>query len=357
MIQDLSVLFELRRPTMVTQKRQQPVSSLAFDALYAVLTIVLAVGIFIDVWSHSTFGPDQSVLSPYHFLFYSAMGTIGGLLLFTHTTNLRQGYKWSAALPVGYGFSFFGVIFFTVAGIFDLGGHALFGFETGLEAIMSPTHMMLFIGWFIVAIAPIRAAFHKFKSEPARNLGQQLPMILALVSALCAATLASFYYTPLNEMSYAVQEMRVLNEEDALVMEIAGIFIQTGVLMSVLTWIISNIKLKVGILSLLFFLFGVLLAITNLAPIAIVNTFLGGILIEVAYQILQPTRQQVLRFCLFGFVAPILLWGSYYGFYLVSGVGGGLWVTGYVWLGTVFQTGFIGLALAYFVTQKQEGAK
>ena len=356
MIQDISVLFELRRPLAVTQKRQQPVSSLAFDALYAVLTLVLAAGIFIDVWSHSTFGPDQSVLSPYHFLFYSSMGTIGGLLFFTHTNNLRKGYKWSAALPVGYGFSFFGVILFTASGMLDLSGHALFGFETGLEAVMSPTHMMLFIGWFIVALAPIRAAFAKFKINPAKHLGQQLPMILALVSALCAVTLASFYYTPLSVVSNGVQEMRTLDEDFAQVIEIASIFIQTGVLMTVIIWVISQIKLKVGAVALLFFLFGVLLAITTLNPIAIINASLGGILLEIAYQVIQPTRKQVLRFCLFAFLAPILLWGSYYGFYLISGVGGGLWVTGYVWLGTVFQSGFIGLALAFFATSKTESA-
>ena len=198
MIQDLSFLFEFRRPTLAMQKRAPILSTIAFDRLYAFLSFVLAIGIFIDVWSHSSFGPDQSVLSPYHFLFYSSMATIGGLLIWTHSQNVRQGYAWASALPVGYGFSFFGLMMFAISGGIDLLGHAVFGFETGIEAVMSPTHVFLFIGWFIIAIAPIRAAFARQKTRPAANLFQQLPVIIAAMSALCAVTVATIYYTPLS---------------------------------------------------------------------------------------------------------------------------------------------------------------
>ena len=49
MIQDLSFLFEFRRPTLAMQKRAPILSTIAFDGLYAFLSFVLAIGIFISI--------------------------------------------------------------------------------------------------------------------------------------------------------------------------------------------------------------------------------------------------------------------------------------------------------------------
>jgi len=50
------------------------------------------------------------------------------------------------------------VLIFGAAGTVDLYGHALFGFESNIEALLSPSHLFLFTGWFLILFAPIRAA-------------------------------------------------------------------------------------------------------------------------------------------------------------------------------------------------------
>jgi len=47
-----------------------PTSSLAFDWVYTILVFLLSAGIFLDGWSHSEYGPDQSVFSEYHLLYF-----------------------------------------------------------------------------------------------------------------------------------------------------------------------------------------------------------------------------------------------------------------------------------------------
>ena len=38
-----------------------PTSTLAFDWVYTALVFLVTIGIYMDGWSHSSFGPDQSV--------------------------------------------------------------------------------------------------------------------------------------------------------------------------------------------------------------------------------------------------------------------------------------------------------
>jgi hypothetical protein len=55
----------------------RPVSTLAFDWLYSVLVLLMSAGVYMDGWSHIEYGPDQSVFSEYHLLFYSSLTMIG----------------------------------------------------------------------------------------------------------------------------------------------------------------------------------------------------------------------------------------------------------------------------------------
>jgi hypothetical protein len=111
----------------------RPVSTLAFDWLYSVLVLLLTAGIYMDGWSHIEYGPDQSVFSEYHLLFYSSLVMIGLWLVGNSFRYILQGYKGFNAIPVGYTLSLIGVFIFGVGGVLDLTGHTLFGFETGME--------------------------------------------------------------------------------------------------------------------------------------------------------------------------------------------------------------------------------
>ncbi len=350
MVGDLATLLELRRPAAKTVRMGSPTSTLAFDALYAFLSLLVVIGIFIDVWSHNAFGPDQSVLSAYHFLFYTSMAVIGGMLLYVHTQNLRAGYRWASALPVGYGLSFFGVLFFGVSGVFDLAGHALLGFETGLEAILSPTHNALFLALFLVGLGPARAILARHTPGELLSTREMLTIVVAALALLSPLTFALLAFTPLSDMSLAVQAERFSSAGTAFQLELSGIFIQTLVIMGVLLWFVSRVRLPLGGITLLFAVYGLLLSIISIYPAAIAVTALAGVGVELVYRLTQPTLASPLRFRLFGLFAPMAIWAMFYGFYAATGIGGGIWFSNYIWSGAIVQSGLFGFGLAFFAT-------
>jgi hypothetical protein len=152
---DIRQFFDLRDARQLDRTKAR--STPAFDLTFAIVTLLAIVGLWLDVWSHVTYGADQSIFSEYHLLFYSATVMAGVFLAYTGITNLMAGYRWSDALPVGYSLSLAGIIFFGIDGVVDLTSHAIWGFETGLEALNSPTHIGLFAGIFVFASGPIRA--------------------------------------------------------------------------------------------------------------------------------------------------------------------------------------------------------
>jgi hypothetical protein len=44
------------------------------------------------------------------------------------------------------------------------------------------------------------------------------------------------------------------------------------------------------------------------------------------------------------------MWTVYYVFFIVTGIGGGIWFTGYIWAGSIVEAGIVGYALAFLMT-------
>ncbi len=234
---DIRQFFDLRdaRHLDRTKARSTP----ALDITFAVVTLLAVVGLWLDVWSHVTYGADQSIFSEYHLLFYSATVMAGLLLEYTGITNILAGHRWSDALPVGYSLSLAGIIFFALDGCVDLATHAIWGFEAGLEALNS---------------------------------------------------------------------------------------------------------------TLIFGLYCLLTMLATRIPIFLPIWLIVGILSDVAMVILKPSPGDIWRFRAFGAIVPLLMWSVYYGFFIISGLGGGIWFTGYIWTGTIVEAGLIGFFLAFLMT-------
>src|SRR3981081_1733613 len=112
---DIRQFFDLRDARQLDRTKAR--STPAFDLAFALVTLLAIVGLWLDVWSHVTYGADQSIFSEYHLLFYTATVMAGLFLAYTGITNLLAGYRWSDALPVGYSLSLAGIIFFGMDGV------------------------------------------------------------------------------------------------------------------------------------------------------------------------------------------------------------------------------------------------
>ncbi len=329
-----SVRLSIARQT----SEKPPISTLAFDWVYAILVFLVTAGIYLDGWSHSTFGPDQSVFNEYHLLFYTSLVAISFWLFGTAILNYRQGFNGFAALPAGYKLSALGIIVFGLTGVIDLTGHALFGFEVELEALFSPSHMGLFLGWAFISIGPARATYYRklYLKKEAMPLNGMLPALLSWVSFLNVLAFVSM------EFFATTQQWMLVNERPSIdyyghLLGVTGVIIQTAIIVGCLTWLTFRFSLPIGSL-LLFFLIYALYDSINKLDLALIPVFLvTGIFCDILYVLLKPNATRQLQLHLFNVLIIAILWGSFYSFIFATNFGGGVWYTPYIWIGSIVQ--------------------
>jgi Tol biopolymer transport system component len=165
-----------------------PPSSPAFEWLMGVLAALLIGGLDLDIWAHSHGRVDQSFFTPWHAVLYGAMALNGIVLGIVMARNvLRNRLPWRRALPAGYGLSLIGVIAFAIGGGLDLAWHTLFGIEEDIQALLSPTHLILATSAALILTGPLRSAAIRISaSTPARwrELGPAVLSVSAVFTLL-----------------------------------------------------------------------------------------------------------------------------------------------------------------------------
>jgi len=118
----------------------------------------LVIGLFVDGYAHTEIidTETEDFLTPWHALFYS--GFVFTTLVVARIAQRRADptITW-ASLPTGYSIAAAGLIVFAIGGVGDGIWHTVFGVESGLDALLSPTHLLLFVGLVSILTAPARA--------------------------------------------------------------------------------------------------------------------------------------------------------------------------------------------------------
>ncbi len=196
----------IKQRPLDTTKARRPASSVGEDLATGALGLWLIIGLFTDGWAHLHMPGLETFFTPWHGLLYggfaASAGWIGLLALRSH----RRGWAWPLALPVGYSMAAAGVIIFGAAGLGDMVWHVVRGVESGIDALLSPTHLMLLTGAALLLTAPLRSGWAR-PSLPGRpSLRDELPaaVSLSLVTALAAFFLlyASVFAGPAASAAY-----------------------------------------------------------------------------------------------------------------------------------------------------------
>lgn len=159
----------------------RPAPSAFYDWSMTLASLWCSGGILLDAWYH--FHNDiETFFEPAHALLYAGLFASYAFTAIAAWRFHRQGYPWRRALPRGYEITVAGLVVFLVGGILDMIKHTLWGFEEGFNALLSPTHLMIGAGIFLMVGGVVRSAI--VRDRPASTLSAQLPYLLGLASMM-----------------------------------------------------------------------------------------------------------------------------------------------------------------------------
>jgi hypothetical protein len=256
-------------------------------------------------------------------------------------------YQRHGRIPVGYGLGFVGLALFAAGGLGDLVWHMAFGVEVDLEALLSPTHLALFVSGILVVSSPLRAAW----SDP----GSRTLALPALLSMTIVTATVAFFHMHLSPFltdamraepySFAARVDPRAGEwlADELLLEgFASILLTTIILIAPTLLLLRRWRLPAGSLTLMF---GVVVAlVSSLTGFEMEETIAAGDLLAGR---LQPSRSPATVLRVVGFAVPVVLWLTYFAvlatFYSVG------WSVE-LWSGITVMSGLAGLGLATLMT-------
>lgn len=342
-------------PGIPREERRGPAPpNFTLDLLTGIVGLVLAAGFLLDSWAHLHI-PIETFFTPYHAVFYSAMVAGSVILAITARRNYRLGYRGGDMLPAAYQSALWGVPVFFAGGIGDLIWHTFFGVEDRIEAVTSPTHLIIGLGVLLVTGAPIRSALAQRLSV--RSLRAQLPLIFALATWLEFIHLGTAYgYDPGAARMYAPPQAAAYGGDyftnTALLLfhegtGMAVIIVQTLVMMGVAVWMVARFALAPGALTLLFVLGNGMIAAALGEGTPFLGTVLamcvaGGATADLIVARTRPGPDRPVAFGFFGVLVPGVYYGTYF---LVTALTGGFWWSWALTLGAIVWSMLCGLAL------------
>lgn len=320
------------------------ISDATFETAFVGILVWFITGVLLDVRSH-THGADETFFTLEHAVFYSAflaMATLLGIVIYQ---NRESGATWREAIPPGFGWSIVGIVIFAVGGVGDMLWHEIFGVEADIEALLSPTHLLLTIGAALFVSGPIRASWrsdYESRSTPARYA----PIVSASIT-LSIFTFITLYIHPVTEPVASVAHPAA---STATASGLAGILVHTAVLMGFVLVLILHFEIPRGSLTILLTSNSVAMSVINDQYLFIPVFITAGLTTDLLYWWLKPSLRRRQRLRVFAAAVPLILYSLYFGGILV--VTGIAW-TVHLWTGAIVSAGIVGLLVAEFAALVQ----
>src|SRR5260370_570665 len=294
--------------TLPEAKSDVLVSSVRFDVLMGVVGMVFVGGLYLDGWAHAHGLVDRTFFTPWHAVLYSAYALDAAVLVATLLRNHARGYAWMRAMPAGYELSMLGVPLFALGGAGDMFWHILFGFEVGIQPLLSPTHLVLAMSGLFILSGPLRAALRRSSSASKPGRFKLFPMLLSLTTVWSALTFFSEYAHPFVNTFLVIYGLGNGQQSWGA----AGILLQAALLMGLILLAVRRWQLPLGALTLMFTINAVLLSFLadqyGLIPVALA----AGVLVDSLPWLLKASTTRFNELRLFAFLVPLVLYLFYF---------------------------------------------
>jgi hypothetical protein len=297
----------------------RPRASWGDDLAAALLGTWVVGGLFLDGWAHVNQPGLETFFSPWHGLFY--LGFVVSTVVLARLVARHQRGRFDPALvPAGYGLGLVGVALFVAGGVADGTWHTLFGVETGVAALLSPSHLLLLAAGLLMVTSPVRSAW----SAP--DLPARAPA-LALLPAVWATALTTavvlFFFQYLSAFVSRAPSMPETDSPEGLLTTIVGVasvLITNLIVVAPVLLLARRWRLPFGAVTLLATLGAV--GLTSLREFTLgwlVPAMLaGGLTTDLLIARLRPGPDRPWAFRIVAAVAPLLLWGAWMATYALA---------------------------------------
>ena len=119
---------------------------------------VLLLGLLSDGWAHTNIVEElESFLTPWHGLIGAGFALTGAVVLRVVAVRRTSGGGVRDGVPPGWGLALAGVFAFAIGFIGDGAWHTAFGIESDVDALLSPTHLLMAGAMLAIFTVPLRA--------------------------------------------------------------------------------------------------------------------------------------------------------------------------------------------------------
>jgi hypothetical protein len=178
----------------------RPLTTVREDLTTIAFGTWLLVGLFVDGWAHVNLAELETFFTPWHGLFYSGFTATGLWMLLLVHRRRTHGHDLRTAVPVGYGLGLVGLAIFAVGGVGDALWHTAFGIEADLDALFSPTHVLLFTGMVMILTSPLRAAWVRTPTGARPSWRVFGPALGGATLSAAMLVFAFMYWSPLVDV-------------------------------------------------------------------------------------------------------------------------------------------------------------
>jgi hypothetical protein len=319
-----------------------------YDWTAAVLAAIFTAGLFLDGWAHNHGLVDESFFTPWHGVFYGGFVLYGGFLAGTLLVNRARGLELRRSLPEGYGLALLGAAIFAAGGVGDMVWHTLFGIEENVEALLSPTHLLLGLGMSLMVSGPLRAAWQRAGGEGKRlDWSAAGPALVSLAMLLSIFTFLTQYAHPVVWLVGSITGQPTAQWWLTQPLGISSILLQTSILMGFVLLAILRWRLPFGSLAFLLGANTLMMAFMEDNFFLAAAMVLAGLAGDLLYTLLRPAEGRS-RLYLFAFLFPAAEYALY--FTAIEVTSELAWSI-HLWSGTIVLAGAVGLLLAILLAQ------
>jgi hypothetical protein len=317
------------------------------DLAAALLGTWVVGGLFLDGWAHVNQPGLETFFSPWHGVFY--LGFVVSTVVLARLVAQHQRGRFDPALvPAGYGLGLVGVALFVAGGVADGIWHTIFGVETSVAALLSPSHLLLLSGGLLMVTSPVRSAWSS-PDLPARSPA------LALLPTLWATALTTavvlFFFQYLSAFVTRAPSTPPADAPDGLLTTIVGVasvLVTNLIVVAPVLLLARRWRLPFGTVTLLATAGAVgLTSLREFALGALVPAMAaGGLAADLLLVRLRPGPDRPGRFRAAGTLVPVLLWAAWLAMYALAY---GIAWPPELWAGVLGMASLSGLGLSILV--------